>query len=165
MDIESADDGTTPARWLVVCDCAGEPAELITVIDDYRRFTWFDGSPHPFVEIEGIGPYPQVVAERTSFLTHRNSNRRGPSDATTTVQHAPCGLATQLNPGKIGELLDGIAAWRADTPTLLQTRMFPARPSKDAELVATPCISLKQLCDFNARMRRGTTRPRRKLPQ
>ena len=125
-------------RWLIVCDCAGHPEELVGVVDvtDGKARVWSTG--------RGVGRPPSLqganrllfsaTPEERSELVRKLRTREIPLRATVTFSHAPCGKSLRVNEDGLSELLGAVA-----------------------RVVTDHRVSLALLCAVNGQLQRGAT--------
>ncbi len=128
-----------PTRWLIVCDCAGHPGELIGTVDldaAGAATVWSTG--------RGAGSPSQKGANRLLLGTpasdqadvmRKIQTREIRLRATVTFSHTPCGKSLRVNEDGLGELL-----------TMVST------------VVDDHCVSLELLCAVNGKLQRRRTR-------
>ncbi|MGB3353292.1 MAG: hypothetical protein WBB00_11010 [Mycobacterium sp.] len=136
-------------RWLIVCDCAGHPEELVGVVDvtaggDVR------------VLDTGRGGAPSLTGANRLLLAAPTSKRRElvrqlkareiPLPLVVSFIHPPCGRAVRVTEARFGELL-----------TMAEER--------SGELLAIVFaygqdrgVPLSLLCEINGREQSGATR-------
>ena len=126
-------------RWLIVCDCAGHPDELIGVVDlnaTGQARVWNTGTDSGSVSLKGanrliLGTPADKRADVMRELQTRETRLR----ATVTFSHTLCGKSIRVNEDGLGELF-------AMVSTVIQDQRVP----------------LGLLCAVNGRLQRGRTR-------
>lgn len=131
------DDAAT--RWLIVCDCAGHPEELIGVVDVNaagEATVWSTSRGNAGLSLKGANRMilDTPAAERRELV---EKLRTGAIALPVTVSffHSPCGKNIRVSESHLGELL------RAVSSTVDGQR-----------------VSLALLCAVNGRLQRGATR-------
>lgn len=131
---------STPTRWLIVCDCAGLPEELVGVVDvdatTGKATVWSTGRGQGSPSLQGANRLilNTRVADRGELLRSLKA-REIPLRVTVTFSHGPCGKKIRVNDDGLGELLAAVS-----------------------KAVAGQRVSLAILCAVNGRLQRGGTR-------
>jgi hypothetical protein len=131
------DDATT--RWLIVCDCAGHPEELIGEVDvdaSGKARVWSTGRSGGAPSLKGANRMilNTPIGERADLLKKLRT-REIALPATVSFFHLPCGKNIRVSESHLGELLAAVS-----------------------KAVQDRRVSLALLCAFNSRHQRGATR-------
>ena len=132
-----ADD--SPVRWLIVCDCAGRPEELIGAVDlnaAGAATVWATGRNNALPSLKGanrliLSTPPGQRRDLVNKLRSREIRLR----KTVTFSHSPCGKSIRVNEDGLAELLAAVSS-----------------------VVEDQRITLALLCAVNGKLRRGATR-------
>lgn len=134
--------GKAPAnvagRWLIVCDCAGHPEELVGVVDvtaagEVRVFDTGRGGAPSMTDAESL-LLDAPMSERRELLRQLKA-REIPLPLEVSLIHPPCPLNLRVTEARFGELL-----------TVMSGHVEGHR------------VTLSALCAVNGRLLGGATR-------
>lgn len=125
-------------RWIIACDCAGHPEELVGVIEVNagKASVWSTGRGGGGLSTKGANRLLlSATAEERAELIRKIRTREIPLRATVTFSHAACGKSIRVTESGLGELLSAVS-----------------------KAVTDHRVSLALLCAVNSRLQRGATR-------